>query len=58
MAFWFVEIPLILYLVAPVRIRATLSVLDDWLRARRRCVVTVLLAVVGCVLLGAGLAGL
>lgn len=57
-AFGFVEIPLIAYLVAPDRTRATLSALNDWLRTRRRRAVSVLLAVVGCVLLGAGLAGL
>lgn len=57
-AFGFVEIPLISYLVAPDRTRATLSALNDWLRTRRRRAITVLLAVVGCVLLGAGLAGL
>jgi hypothetical protein len=57
-AFGFVEIPLIAYAVAPHRTRATLSALQDWLRTRRRRAVSVLLAVVGCVLLGAGLAGL
>ena len=57
-AFGFVEIPLICYLVAPDRTRATLSALQDWLRTRRRRAVTILLVVVGCVLLVAGLAGL
>jgi type IV secretory pathway VirB2 component (pilin) len=57
-AFGFVEIPLISYLVAPDRTREALSVLQDWLRTRRRRAVTILLAVVGFVLLGAGLAGL
>jgi hypothetical protein len=57
-AFGFVEIPLICYLVAPDRTRAALSALQDWLRTRRRSAVTILLAAVGCVLLGAGLAGL
>ncbi len=57
-AFGFVEIPLVSYLVAPERTRATLSALQDWLRTRRRRAVTILLAAVGCVLLGAGLAGL
>jgi hypothetical protein len=57
-AFGFVEIPLISYLVAPDRTRATLSALNDWLRTRRRRAITVLLAVVGCVLLVAGFAGL
>jgi hypothetical protein len=57
-AFGFVEIPLVCYLVAPDRTRAALSALHDWLRSRRRRAVTVLLAVIGCVLLAAGLAGL
>jgi hypothetical protein len=57
-AFGFVEIPLICYLVAPDRTRATLAALQDWLRSRGRRAVTVLLATVGCLLLGAGLAGL
>jgi hypothetical protein len=57
-AFAFVEIPLVCYLVAPGRTRAALSALQDWLRTRRRRAVTILLAVVGGVLLGAGLAGL
>ena len=35
-AFGFVEVPLISYLVAPDRTRATLSALQDWLRSRRR----------------------
>jgi Sap, sulfolipid-1-addressing protein len=57
-AFGFVEIPLISYVVAPHRTRAALCALQNWLRTRRRRAVTILLAVVGCVLLGAGLAGL
>jgi hypothetical protein len=57
-AFGFVEIPLLSFLVAPDRTRATLSALQDWLRSRRRRAITILLAAVGCVLLGAGLAGL
>jgi hypothetical protein len=57
-AFGFVEIPLVCYLVAPDRTRAALSALQDWLRTRRRRAVTILLAVVGGVLLAAGLAGL
>jgi len=57
-AFGFVEIPLVCFLVAPDRTRAALSALQDWLRSRRRRAVTVLLTAVGCVLLVAGLAGL
>jgi type IV secretory pathway VirB2 component (pilin) len=57
-AFGFVEIPLLSYLVAPDRTRATLSTVHDWLRTRRRTAVAVLFAALGCVLLAAGLAGL
>lgn len=57
-AFGFVELPLVCYLVAPDRTRATLSALQDWVRRRRRRDVAILLAAVGCVLIGAGLAGL
>ena len=57
-AFGFVEIPLVCLPGGPGRTRATLSALNDWLRTRRRRAIAVLLAVVGCVLLGAGLAGL
>ena len=57
-AFGFVELPLISYLVAPDRTRATMAALQEWVRRRRRRDVALLLAVVGCVLLGAGLAGL
>jgi Sap, sulfolipid-1-addressing protein len=57
-AFAFVEIPLLSYLVAPDRTRAILSALQDWLRTRRRRAVTLLFAAVGCLLLGAGLVGL
>ncbi|BBY80870.1 GAP family protein [Mycolicibacterium pulveris] len=57
-AFALVEIPLLCYLVAPDRTRAALAGLYDWLRAQGRRGVALLLAVVGCVLLGIGWAGL
>jgi hypothetical protein len=57
-AFGLVEVPLIAHLVAPDRTRATLTALNDWLRSRRRREVSALLAAVGLVLLGVGLAGL
>jgi Sap-like sulfolipid-1-addressing protein len=57
-AFALVEIPLLAYLVAPDRTRTTLSALHDWLRLRGRRGLSTLLAAVGCVLLGVGLAGL
>lgn len=57
-AFGLVEIPLISYLVAPDRTRATLSALHGWLRSRRRRHVAGLLAAVGCVLVVAGFVGL
>jgi hypothetical protein len=57
-AFALVEIPLLSYVVAPDRTRKTLSAVNDWLRERRRREVSALLAVVGCVLLGVGFAGI
>jgi hypothetical protein len=56
-AFAFVEIPLLCYVVAPDRTRAALSALQEWLRTRRRRAISILLAIVGCVLLIAGFAG-
>jgi hypothetical protein len=56
-AFALVEIPLLAYLVAPGRTLATMTTLHQWIRARRRREVAVLLAVVGVVLVTAGLFG-
>jgi hypothetical protein len=57
-AFGLVEIPLIGYLVAPERTPAALAALHERLKSRGRRGFAMLLAVVGCVLLGAGLVGL
>jgi hypothetical protein len=57
-AFGLVELPLLCYLVAPDRTRATLSALYEWLRLRGRHGVAALLAVIGCVLVGVGFASL
>ncbi|WP_094287141.1 GAP family protein [Mycobacterium lehmannii] len=57
-AFALVEIPLLCYLVAPDFTRAALSALYDWLRSQGRRGIGALLAVIGCALLGVGLAGL
>jgi hypothetical protein len=57
-AFALVEIPLLCYLVAPDRTRSMLAALYDWLRAQGRRGVAVLLAIVGCALVGVGFAGL
>ncbi|WP_197376051.1 GAP family protein [Mycolicibacterium baixiangningiae] len=57
-AFALVEIPLLCYLVAPDRTRATLSALYERLRSHGRRGAGALLAVIGCVLLGVGFAGL
>lgn len=57
-AFALVQTPLLCYLVAPDRTRAALEALYAWLRAQGRRGVALLLAVVGCVLLGVGWAGL
>jgi hypothetical protein len=46
------------YLVAPERTRATLAAVYDWLKARGRRGFAALLAVVGCMLLGVGIAAL
>ncbi len=56
-AFAMVEIPLLAYLVAPQRTLAAMTGLHQWIRARRRREVAVLLAVVGVVLVTAGLLG-
>lgn len=57
-AFALVEISLLFYLMAPVRTRAAVSALYDWLRSSGRRGVGALLAAIGCVLLGVGFAGL
>ena len=56
-AFALVEIPLLGYLVAPVRTQAAMTSLHDWLRSRSRRGVAALLAAVGCVLLVVGILG-
>ncbi|MBU8808366.1 GAP family protein [Mycolicibacterium goodii] len=57
-AFALVEIPLLCYLVAPDRTRATLAAVYEWLKARGRHGFAALLAVAGCMLLGVGFAAL
>ena len=56
-AFALVEIPLLAYLVAPQRTHTAMTALHHWIRTRRRREIAVLLAVVGAVLLTAGLLG-
>lgn len=57
-AFALVELPLLAYLVAPRRTYATTTAVHRWIRARSRREVAALLAVLGAVLLGAGLTSL
>jgi hypothetical protein len=57
-AFALVELPLLAYLLAPRRTRASMGALHDWIRSRRRVEVATLLAGVGCVLLVVGIAGM
>ncbi len=57
-AFAFVEIPLVGYLLAPRTTRTSTTALHEWIRSRRRLEVIALLAAVGCVLLIAGSVGL
>lgn len=56
-AFAMVEIPLLAYLVAPDRTLAAMTALHRWIRARQRREVAGLLAVVGAVLVAAGVLG-
>jgi hypothetical protein len=51
-------VPLASYLIAPERTRAWLSMLNDWIRARRRRDFAMLLAVVGTVMVAVGVSGL
>ncbi|WP_167107637.1 GAP family protein [Mycobacterium sp. DL592] len=55
-AFALVELPLLAYLVAPQRTYAATTAVHRWIRARSRREVAALLAVIGAVLLIAGLA--
>jgi hypothetical protein len=57
-AFALVELPLLAYLLAPDRTRASMAALNDWIRSRRRRGAAAVLVAVGCVLLVAGIAGL
>ncbi|OBF28315.1 hypothetical protein A5724_28300 [Mycobacterium sp. ACS1612] len=57
-AFAFIEIPLLAYLLAPQATVRRVDALNTWIRARRRVEFAVLLAVVGGVALVAGVAGL
>jgi Sap, sulfolipid-1-addressing protein len=57
-AFALVEIPLVVYLLAPRATRNSMAALHEWIRSRRRIEVTALLATVGCVLLAVGLIGM
>jgi Sap, sulfolipid-1-addressing protein len=57
-AFAFVELPLVAYLVAPVRTRASMTALYDWIRSRPRRGVAAVLGAIGCVLLVAGIVSL
>jgi hypothetical protein len=57
-AFTLVEIPLVAYLAAPDKTRALMAALHNWIRSHRRRNVAVVLAAVGSVLLGVGIAAL
>ena len=57
-AFAFVEIPLVSYLVAPDKTRAAIARLNAWIRSRHRRDFAVLLAASGCIVLALGLSGL
>jgi hypothetical protein len=54
-AFALVEIPLLAYLLAPQRTRASMIALHTWIQSRRRLEVACLLATAGAVLLAVGI---
>jgi Sap, sulfolipid-1-addressing protein len=58
MAFTLAEIPLVSYLAAPQKTRASMTALHAWLRSRRRREVAALVALTGCVMLTLGVTGL
>lgn len=51
----FAELPLVCYLAAPARTRALTSRVHDWVRARRRAVLGVIVAALGVFLMTSGL---
>jgi hypothetical protein len=57
-AFAFVEIPLLAYLLAPNTTATSMSALHNWIRSRRRVEVASMLAAAGCVFLAVGVVGL
>lgn len=54
-AFALIEIPLLAYIFAPTQTQAAITTVNDWIRSRRRVEVATLLAVVGSLLLAAGI---
>jgi hypothetical protein len=53
-AFGIVSIPLLCHLVAPAKSQATMLRVESWVRARRRPLFAIILAVVGAYLVGTG----
>ncbi|OBI45105.1 hypothetical protein A5707_00240 [Mycobacterium kyorinense] len=56
-AFAFIEVPLLAYLVAPRATARWVSAVHDWIRSRRRREVAILLAALGGVFVAVGAAG-
>ena len=54
-AFSLVEIALLAYVFAPLATQTTVTAVNDWIRSRRRVEVATLLAVIGSILLTAGI---
>ncbi|MEU9808059.1 GAP family protein [Mycobacterium sp. NPDC050853] len=57
-AFAVVEIPAVAFLVAPERTRGLLAAFNGWVQRNRRRNMALVLAVVGCVLVAVGIAGI
>ena len=51
----FAEIPLATQLAAPARTRAVMSQVHDWVKARRRAVLGIIVAVLGVLLMTSGM---
>jgi hypothetical protein len=53
-----VAVPLVSYLVAPVKTQDAVARFQTWIQARTRREFAILLAVIGCIMIGIGIRGL
>ncbi|TDZ97284.1 hypothetical protein CCUG60885_00828 [Mycobacteroides salmoniphilum] len=57
-AFALIEVPLLAHLAAPERTAEAMAKLNSWIQSNRRRNIALVLALVGCVLLAVGIAGI